>query len=122
MSAGTFTISKYEADSGEIHPIRVQPETITATVGAANSAPTGSVSNSLFARVGGGNRAYGIRARYATVRFTGTLPTGYAENQTLRIPILSEATFDQIVPGESTGSYLGSPIVVVSKVREAGRG
>lgn len=122
MSAGVFTISKYEADSGDIHPIRVQPETIAANLGTANSAPTAAVDNELFARVGGGNRAYGVRARYATVRFTGAAPEGYAPNTTLKIPVLTEATFDQIVPGQSTGTYLGSAIVVVSKVRESGRG
>lgn len=122
MSAGAFVVSKYETDSGDVQPIRVQPETIAANLGAANSAVATAVTIPLFARAGGSNRAYGIRARYATVRFTGAVPEGYAPNQTLKIPVLSQATFDQIVPGETTGTYLGSPIVVVSRVRESGRG
>lgn len=122
MSAGVFTISKYEADSGDIHPIRVQPETIAANIGTANSPPTAAVDNSLFARSGGGNRAYGIRARYVTVRFTGAAPDGYAPNTRLKIPVLTSQAWDDAVPGETTGTYLGAAIQVVSKVREAGRG
>jgi hypothetical protein len=122
MSAGVFTISKYEADSGDIHPIKVQPETLTANIGSANTAPTAAVDNNLFARTGGGNRAYGVRARYVTVRFTGAAPDGYAPNTRLRIPVMTQQAWDDAVAGETTGTYLGSAIQVVSKVRESGRG
>jgi hypothetical protein len=122
MSAGSFVNSKYQADNGEIHPCRVQPETLTANVGAANSPPAGAVTVPFKARSSGGNRAYGLKMRAVSVRFTGTLPTGYAANQTLRIPILSKAVYDAVVPGETTGTYLTAAIIVVGKLREGGRG
>jgi len=40
MSAGAFQSSKYEANGGNIYKIRVQPETVSATIdGVSNAAP-----------------------------------------------------------------------------------
>jgi len=55
MSAGAFTRTRYRADSGDTHPIRVQPETLTAAFGAtANSAPTDAIDNPISAKVSNG--------------------------------------------------------------------
>lgn len=122
MSAGAFVKSKYEADNGKIHPCKVQPETLTANLGSVNAAPAGDVDVNFKARSTGGNRAYGIKMRAVTVKFTGSLPTGYEPNQLLRIPVLTKAVFDAIVADSTTGNYLGHPILVVGKIRESGRG
>ena len=114
MSAGSFLSTRYEADSGTIYRIRVQPETVAASIGGANTAPAGAIDGESSARVGGGNRKIGVKARSVTVRWTGTPPTGYAENQLLRVPILTPARYSAIALG-STGTYLGIAVEVVGK-------
>lgn len=54
-----FSTLKYEADSGDIHPIRVDSDYVAA-IGAQ---PAGSVSSDLNARTRKGNREFGLRAR-----------------------------------------------------------
>lgn len=117
MSAGAFTLSRYASNSGTIYTIKVQPETLTANVGAVNAAPTGTPDGEGSVRVGGGKRQIGIRARSVTVRFTGTVPDGYLAGQTYRIPIMTKAVWDGAAP-TTTGTYLTSPIVVVGKTDE----
>lgn len=119
MSAGNFIISKYEADDGEIHPIRIQPETIIATT---NPAPTGATTSSIRARVGGSRRSYGLHAR--TIRVTWTVPAthpdGYKDGGTMTIPVLGAAAFAAINVG-STFTYLGSGVTVTGKSPEVVR-
>lgn len=122
MSAGAFTNARYEADSGEVHPCKVQPETLAANVGSVNATATGAVTVPFRARASGGNRALGLKMRALSVKFTGSLPDGYAANQILRIPIMQKSIYDAAVPNETTGTYLGSPILVVGRIREAGKG
>lgn len=114
MSSGVFSSSKYETDAGAIHRIRVQPETLLANVGGANSAPSGAIDTPGTVRVGGGNRAFGIKARSVTVRWTSAAPTDYADNQYIRIPVLTKTLYDSINPGD-TGTYLSTNVTVVGK-------
>lgn len=115
MSAGAFLSNgRYEADSGTIYRIRVQPETAQANIGSVNAVPAGAVDGVGSVRVGGGNRQIGIKARSVSVRFTETVPEGYSEDRLLRIPILTRAVYDAISPG-ATGTYLGVTVVVVGK-------
>jgi hypothetical protein len=119
MSAGSFTRSRYEADSGEIHPVRVQPETILASIGgSANAAPTGTVTNGISARVSGSSRRFGLRCRSVTLRWTGAVPEGYEDDGFVRIPILTPAVYNAISRG-STGTYLTLPVEVVGKTPES---
>ena len=120
MSAGNFTRSRYETDSGAILPIRVQPETLAANVGSVNAAPGGAVDGLGSARARGSRRQLGVIARSVTVAFTGALPDDYAENQTHRIPIMTPAVYNAANPG-TTGTYLGVPIVVIGKNPESVR-
>lgn len=120
MSAGQFARSRYQANNGDIHPIRVQPETLLANIGAVNAAPTASVDVPLFARARKSRRAFGLGARSVRVQFTGQPPTGYAENQVLTIPILTQAVFNQITVDQA-GTYLSSPIVVIGTSEESRR-
>ena len=117
MSAGVFLRTRYEADSGEIHPIRVQPETVAANIAGANAAPSGTTTQSISARVNKTNREFGLRPRFVTVRFTSTVPDGYEADNLYRIPILTPSRFTAINVGAS-GTYLGSDIEVVSKSPE----
>lgn len=118
MSAGNFARSRYESDTGEIHPIRVQPETISANVGAANAAPAGAVTSPISARVSGSNRTLGLVARRVRLAFTAAVPDGYAEDSVLSIPVLTPTAYAAAITG-ATGTYLGSPVVVVGRTPES---
>ena len=125
MSAGPFTNSFYTSDADFVHPIRIQPETLTLTIGGqANSAPTGPAdAGTGFVRVSGGKRTYGITPRKVSIRFTATPPTGYAANQTYRIPVLVPGHYQAYIePKLQTGTYLGVACQVVGKSAESGRG
>lgn len=118
MSAGKFTNSKYEADNGDIYGIRVMPATLLANVGSVNAAPAGAVDQQSSARVGGGRREFGVKARYASIKFTETVPDGYAADQILRIPILTPAVFNAIAKNQ-VGTYRGVAIQVIGKTGES---
>lgn len=118
MSAGAFQTTIYVADNGVSHPIRVQPETITATnpVGTA-----GTTTSDISARVGGSRRTLGLHARGIRLRFPATgVPAGYLERGTTFIPIFTKAAFDGITKG-STFTYNTMTATVIGKVSEAAR-
>ena len=119
MSAGAFELSKYERNGQvSIHSIRIQPETAALVIGAAtNGPPAGDEDSDFSAKVSRGNTEYGLLPRKVTVRFTGTLPTGYKADQTISLPILTEAMWTGISRG-NTGTYLGEAVQVVSKSNE----
>ena len=123
MSAGAFVTSKYSAtyDTSAIHPIRVQPETIAATIGViTNAAPTGEVNNPIQARVSGGRRSIGLVARSVTLRASSTasdVPDGYALGGITRIPALTTAFYDAAIKGVAV-TYLTKPFKVVSRSSE----
>lgn len=118
MSAGAFEVSRYVRNDGEIHPIRIQPETAALVIdGTTNAASTSAVTRQTLAKISKSNSAYGVRPRKINVRFTSTLPTGYKADQTYAIPALQEAIWDAALPS-TTGTYLGSDVVVVSRQAE----
>ena len=119
MSAGAFVLTKYAASYGagtSIHPIKIQPETLTLTLGTgtpvANAAPTGAQNNQISARVSGGKRTLGLIPRKVTVRFTGAVPAGYAPNSKTTIPWLTP--FTAAITKGATGTYLGNAVIVVA--------
>lgn len=122
MSAGAFVLAKYEADNGDIQPIRLQPETIAASLGAGtNVEPAGGVTVAAFARSGGGNRKYGVKARSVTLRFGNTAPAGYSPNSTVRIPVLTPAVYNAILGPGVSAEYLGVACTIVGKNPQRGR-
>lgn len=119
MSAGKFTRSTYESDDGKIRSIRVQPETLAATLGGtANAAPAGTLTTGLgSAKVSGSRRSLGCNARTVTLQFTGAVPDGYMPESVVTIPILTKALFDAVAKG-TTGVYLGVAVIVLFKTPE----
>lgn len=112
MSAGLFTIARYAAnygDADQIHPIRVQPETLEADIGGVlNGSSALELTSPISATVSRSTRALGLHARVIFARLTGTAPTGYAAGSLIRIPALSEAFFNAAaIPGTSM-TYLGT--------------
>lgn len=120
MSAGAFTISRYAASyDTEIHPIRVQPETLAAAIGATtNAAPTGSVTNPISAVVSRGRRARGLIPRTVALRAPATgQPDGYLPNGITVIPALQESFFNAAIAGVNV-TYLGSTFTVAFRSPE----
>jgi hypothetical protein len=106
MSAGQFELTFYSSnETGEVHPIRVQPETLTLSLGGSgNAAPSGPATNKISAEVGGSRRTLGLKARMVRVAFSSTLPDGYAANSIIALPWLQPGTFSSIARG-TTGTY-----------------
>jgi hypothetical protein len=119
MSAGAFTNSFYlSSELGTVHPIRVQPETISLTLGGqANTAPSGTGAIGPSAQVSGGKRSIGINARTVSIRLTAAL-SGYKADSVIRLPWLANSTFAALVPKVTTGTYLGTACILVGKSPE----
>lgn len=123
MSSGNFVISKYQAtySATAIHPVRVQPETLLAsiagTVAVVNSPPSGAVSNPIVASVRGSKRGNGLVCRRVTMRVSGTPPTGYLANGVTSIPALTPAFYNAAIKG-ATMTYLGANWVVTGRSLE----
>lgn len=122
MSAGEFISSKYESNSGSIYKIRLQQETVDATINAIANTPVASaVDQEVSAKASGGKREIGMIARTVTLRFTGAPPTNYSGDD-VTIPVLSQATYDAWTsPADLTGTYLGAAVVVAGQSAERKR-
>lgn len=123
MSAGEFEQGRYEAsyDETQIHPIRLQPETTDMIINpgaeqTTNGYPTGAITNPISAQVSLTRRQIGLRARFITIRWTGTPPVGY-DNEVLKVVVPDRSTFNAIAIGTPV-QYLNSPATVVSKEPE----
>lgn len=126
MSAGAFINTRYAADynSGDqIHPIRVQPETLALIVDSEdNDPPAGATTNPISAVSSLGRRQKGLKPRTITIRLPLTgQPTGYLPNSLITLPALNRVIYDAAQPGDAA-TYLGvSTCVVVSKSPELAR-
>jgi hypothetical protein len=120
MSSGRFKKDgKYELDNGDIAKCRVQPETLNLTLNSvANGEPTGSVNVRGSAAVSRGRRAFGVNCRLVRIRFTSTLPNGYAADEVIALPWLKKSSFDAL-PDGATGTYLGNPVILVGRTAES---
>jgi len=119
MSSGAFSLTRYETDQNNIVNIKVQPETLAATIASvANDAPTGALTSGFpSAKVSGTNRTIGINARTVSLKLTASL-TGYKDDSTLKIPALTPAFFAACQVG-ATGTYLGTACRVVGRRGES---
>lgn len=112
MSSGPFIAAKYETNSGDIQPIRIQPETVTTW----NPQPAGAVNIGLRARATGSPRRYGTTARIVYGVWT-TAPAGYEVGSSVRVPILTPTAFDSIRLDASL-AYNGGTIRVTGRRNE----
>lgn len=118
MSSGPFLQTNYEADSGEIHVIRVQPETVTLDAGPGqNTAPTAPPTSEFWAQVTRGSTEYGLRPRKVRFKWDAAPPTGYSPGVAIELPVLDADVFNAIQLN-GTGTYLGAAIQVVGKIPE----
>lgn len=119
MSSGPFITSTYETNRGELHPVKVQPETITLVLGGnANAANPGDRTSNIRARVTGSRRGYGVFCRTVSIKFAdGSAPAGYKQDSVIRVPWLSPDGYEELGDGD-TGLYLGVACVYVGKSPE----
>jgi len=119
MSGGAFTKGYYEADSGLLHPIRVQPETTQAKFGTVDNLfpddeAAGVQLSKITAKVSKNKRAKGLGPRTATLVFgitDGSYPTGYKPGGITTIPILTQDLYDSIGEGTQV-TYLGKQVTI----------
>ena len=119
MSAGAFELTRYAASYGDgtnIHPIKVQPETLAADIGGTTNDPPAGVTNSpISAVVGKTKREFGLGPRMISLRAPATNPpAGYLPRGITRIPALTLAFYNAAVRGV-TCSYLGADFTVVAQ-------
>jgi len=119
MSAGAFVRTRYAAayngTTTQIHPIRVQQETIDCVIdGTANDPPAGAINNPITAVISKGRRARGLIVRTVTLEAPTTgQPTGYKPGGLTTIPCLNGTFFakavsaddDTIVTYNGNGGY-----------------
>ena len=109
-----FVQTKYEADSGDIHGIRLTPDYSAA----AGTAPTGDVNNSIKVKVSKTNREFGIRPRGVRLsRTVGTAPDTFKKYAFL--PVLGAVEFAGA--GFAIGTTItigGIDYTVIAKVPE----
>jgi hypothetical protein len=122
MSAGNFLRSRYAASYGAgtaIHPIRVQPETLAASIGGTtNDPPEGAISNPISASVSRGKREKGLKPRTISIQFPATgQPTGYKASGTTVIVGLTIEFWNLAIPG-AVINYLGVACTVIGRSAE----
>lgn len=83
-----YTRTKYQADSGFVHAIRINPITVTL----AGAAPVDPVDSEVRVKISKGNREFGIRPRRIKIGKTfGVAPNTFV--RTAYIAVLTPATF-----------------------------
>jgi len=82
-------VSKYEADDGDIKPIRLS----AATIAAAGTPPGGAVTDPDYVKVSKGNREFGMRPR--GVRLSRNIGSATVPNMRYKfLPVLTPAAFN----------------------------
>lgn len=94
--------TKYKADGGSIHPIRVRQATYDTVLGTE---PTGEVTSNVRAKISKSKREFGLRPRMVLIaRTRGTGDDTYTDYATL--PVLDPDDFNSSTGGWVTGSKL----------------
>jgi hypothetical protein len=122
MSTGSFVDSIYQSNkpADNLHPIRVQPETLTLTLGGqANTAPAGPATSELRAFSSTRKRRGAVNARKVGLEITAAGPNDYLVGSTLYVPWLDPATFyDVTLEDDVTGTYNGASVRVIGSSEE----
>lgn len=106
------TITKYEANGGSIHKIRLTSKTVTI----AGAAPSGDVDSDIPAKVSKSNGEFGIRPR--GLRLTRVVGTGAtAFRQYAFVPVLTQTVWNGFEVN-GTVTYDGNSWTIATKVNE----
>lgn len=120
MSSGAFTRTFYgisAENGGGVAPIRLQPETLAATIaGTANAAVAGPATQAGSVTISQGRRSAGINARYITVAWDGAPPTDYS-GLTARIVVPDPDVYAGCTLGDAV-TYLSTAATIVGRTPE----
>lgn len=115
MSAGELLYTRYTDNAGNVHPIRVQPETATTWNPAVQAPATAGFGRM---RVSGSRRGIGNFARMVTLRaLAGEEPDGYRPRSVTSIPVFTAAAWNALTEDQEV-TYLGAQWNVVGKRAE----
>jgi len=107
-------IIKYEADSGEIYGMVIDPE----RAAASGTQPAGDVSSRMKVKISKTNREFGLRPRGVRLsRVVGTAPDQFRKYSFL--PVVTQTAYDS--PGFAIGSTItvdGTQWTVSTKLAE----
>jgi len=118
MSAGRFERAVYQADSGNLYNIRVQPETFSSFNPSAPGIADQETSANAVRRRGNGMFARGISL--AWIGDPPVAPAGYDPRGRIRIPILTRDVYQNLNVGD-TVTYLDTPAEVTGLLPELRR-
>lgn len=105
-------LTKYESDTGEIHPIIIDDATTTAV----GTPPAGAVTNNIKAKVSRSKREFGLRPRGLRLgRRLGTAPDTFIKYAFC--PILTPTAFAAIAVDDDL-LYRGANYKVIAKIGE----
>ena len=113
------SIRFYEADSAEIHAVRLDDKTLTfeAIPGTPQVNPSGPVTSPFWAKVSRASTEYGLKPRSVGICFTGTPPADLEAGPTYDVTVLSKGQFD-LLGLRSLVTYQGADAIVVGKTDE----
>ena len=120
MSAGRFTNRFYQADSGEIHLLKQQPESASFSAnGVANNVPAGPATSAFWFKMSLNNGEYGASPRKVRGRWNpGQAPADYKEESSVEVAIYDPAVYNGITINQPF-THLGGSGVITGKVPEA---
>lgn len=121
MSTGAFVATRYENGlNGGIHPARVQPETLTLSIGGtANAAPAGAISSPIRAFASSRRRRGAVCMRKVGLLITAAGANEYLVGSTIYVPVLQAATLSAYLdPPDQTGTYNGASVRVIGSSGE----
>lgn len=125
---GPFQRDRYAATylppgstDAQVHPIRVQPETLalTATTGGSNDGSSAAFTSPISCEVSRSKRSLGLHARKFRLKLADTPPppVGFATNSVIELPILTQAFYDAGTIGDAY-TYLEGTWTLVGKSAE----
>lgn len=119
MSSGNFTLRIYEANSGDKHFLKQQPESATAIFGeAANVVLDGPATSPFWAKSSRGAKEYGLRPRKIRGRWNpGQSPPNYDECAEFAVVVYSKAVYDAAVLGTAI-TYLAGTGQIIGRIPE----
>jgi len=120
MSAGPRIRVGYQSSSSSgIHPLDIQPETLTLRIGGLFNSSATPINRVLSPTTGGSGRRRGLNTRMVHFKFApGAAPAGYAQNGSHSLPWLTNnSAFASLVPGR-TGRYLSASVIFTGKTGE----
>lgn len=117
-SAGGAGIYNYEADSGQIHVIRLKDETVELTIeGSIVGVVAGPPTSPFWAQVNRGAREYGLKPREVQFCFTAAPPGTLEANRTYSAAVADPADYNVATIG-GVGTYRGVAIQITGKTPE----